>query len=73
MPFIGYLRLWVPVWSPILIGLDFPPAALIDITKRRKILTCTQDTTRAKVERLCSTKLICHDSKATKLDMQGFK
>jgi hypothetical protein len=36
-----------------------------------KILTCTQkDTTRAKLERLRSARLIRRDPKATKLDKQ---
>jgi hypothetical protein len=36
-----YLR--VPVWNPVLIGLDLPLTALIGIVARkRKILTCTQ-------------------------------
>jgi hypothetical protein len=59
--------------NPALIGLDLPLIALIGITGRRRktILTCTQDkTTRAKIKRLRSTRLIRHDTKATKLDMQ---
>jgi hypothetical protein len=42
MPYIGPLSLRVPVWNPALIDLNFPLAALIDIVRRRKILTCTQ-------------------------------
>jgi hypothetical protein len=33
-------------------------------------LHTNKNTTRAKLERLCSVRLIRHDSKATKLDMQ---
>jgi ABC-type molybdate transport system ATPase subunit len=33
----------VPIWNPTLIGLDFPLAALIDIVRKRKILTYTQE------------------------------
>jgi hypothetical protein len=52
MHFIGHLSLQVPVWSPNLIGLDFPLAALIDITGRKKILTRAQQIyTREKLER----------------------
>jgi hypothetical protein len=39
------------VQSPTLIGLDFPLTTLIGITgKRKQFLTCTQKTTRAKIE-----------------------
>jgi hypothetical protein len=48
MTSISALILWIPVWHPTLIGLDLPQASLID--KRKKILTCTQETTRAKLE-----------------------
>jgi hypothetical protein len=51
MPSIGTLSLRFPVWSPTLIGLDFPLITLIDITgKRKQLLTYTQKTTRAKLE-----------------------
>jgi hypothetical protein len=51
MTFISALILWIPVWHPTLIDLDLPQASLIDIIdKRKKILTCTQETTRAKLE-----------------------
>jgi hypothetical protein len=33
----------VPVGNPALIGLDLPLIALIGVTGRRKILTCTED------------------------------
>jgi hypothetical protein len=51
MPSIGTLSLRIPVWSPALIGLDFPLTTLIGITgKRKQFLTCTQKTARAKLE-----------------------
>jgi hypothetical protein len=50
--------------------LDLPLASLVGIAgKRRKLLTCTQETTRAKLERLRSARLIRRDPEATKLDM----
>jgi hypothetical protein len=57
--------LWVPVGNPALIGLDLPITAVVGVGgRRRKILT------RAKLERLLTTRLIHLDPKATKLDMQ---
>jgi hypothetical protein len=51
MSTIGILSLGILVWSPSLIGLDFPLTTLVGITgKRKQILTCTQKTTRAKFE-----------------------
>jgi hypothetical protein len=51
MPFIGTLSLRIPVRSLTLIGLNFPLTTLIGITgKRKQLLTCTQKTTRAKLE-----------------------
>jgi hypothetical protein len=51
MSSIGTLSLRIPVWSPTLIGLDFPLTTLISITgKRKQFLTCTQKATRAKLE-----------------------
>jgi hypothetical protein len=51
MPSISPLSLRIPVRSPTLIGLDLPKATLIGIIgKKKKVLTCTQETTRAKVE-----------------------
>jgi hypothetical protein len=73
MPFIIHLSLQVPVWSLALIRLDFPLVALISITRRRKILTITQDTTRAKLEQLRLARLARCDHKDHDLDMQGFK
>jgi hypothetical protein len=51
MPSISALSLRIPVRHPILIGLDLPLAYLIGITnKRKKLLTYTQETTRANPE-----------------------
>jgi hypothetical protein len=48
----------------ILIGLNFPLANLIDIAgKRKQLITYTQKTIRAKLERLRSTRLIRGDPK----------
>jgi hypothetical protein len=58
----------VPVGNPALLGLDLPLTTLISVTgRRRKNLTCTQinKTTRAKLKRLHSARLIRHDPKAT--------
>jgi hypothetical protein len=66
MPPISDLSLRILVQSPTLIGLDFPLATLIGITGNRKqILTCIQKTTRAKLERLHSARLIHGDQKIT--------
>jgi hypothetical protein len=45
--------------------MNLPLTPLISIAGKRKILTYTQDTTRAKIERLCSTRLIHRDQKNT--------
>jgi hypothetical protein len=59
MPSIGAISLRIPVWSPTLVSLDFPLTTLIGIAGKRKLfLTCTQTTTRAKLERQCSARLI---------------
>jgi hypothetical protein len=51
MPSIDALSLRVSVRRPTLIGLDLPLTALIGIVgKRKQILTCTQETTKAKFE-----------------------
>jgi hypothetical protein len=51
MTFIDALSLRIPIWSPTLIGLNFPLITLVGITgKRKQFLTCTQKTTRAKLE-----------------------
>jgi hypothetical protein len=66
MPTIGALSLLIPVWRLTLIGLDLPLTSLIGIAdKRKKLLTYTQETTRAKLERLHSARLIHHDQKTT--------
>jgi hypothetical protein len=66
MPSINTLSLRIPVRSPTLIGLDFPLTILIGIIdKRKQLLTCTQKTTRAKLERLRSARLIQGDQKIT--------
>jgi hypothetical protein len=66
MASIGILSLRIPVRSPTLLGLDFPLTTLISITgKRKHLLTCTQKTIRAKLERLRSARLIQVDQKIT--------
>jgi hypothetical protein len=51
MSSIGALSLMILVWSPTLIGLDFPLTTLVGIAdKRKQFLTCTQKTARAKLE-----------------------
>jgi hypothetical protein len=66
MPSIDILSLGIPVWSPTLIGLDFPLATLVGITgKRKQFLTCTQKIARAKLEQLRSARLIQGDQKIT--------
>jgi hypothetical protein len=66
MPSIGTLSLRIPVQSPTLIGFDFPVRTLVGIAgKRKQLLTCTQKTTRAKLERLSSARFIQGDQKIT--------
>jgi hypothetical protein len=66
MSSIGVLSLRIAVWSPTLIGLDFPLTTFIDIAgKRKQFLTCTQKTAREKLERLCSARLIQGNQKIT--------
>jgi hypothetical protein len=66
MSFISALSLRIPVRCPTLIGLDLPLASLVGITwKRKKLLTCTQETTWAKLEWLHSARLIHGDQKTT--------
>jgi hypothetical protein len=66
LPSINALSLRIPVRCPTLIGLDLPLASLVGIAgKRKKLLTCTQETTRAKVEQLRSARLIHGDQKTT--------
>jgi hypothetical protein len=68
MPSIGTLSLRIPIWNPSLIGLDFPLTSLVGIAgKRKQLLTCTQKTTRAKLEQLCLERLIQGDQKITSI------
>jgi hypothetical protein len=47
-------------------GLDLPLTTVVGFTeKRKKLLTCTQETTRAKFKRLHSARLIHSDQKTT--------
>jgi hypothetical protein len=51
MSSISALSLMIPVRCLTLIGLDHPLASLINIAeKRKKLLTYTQETIRAKLE-----------------------
>jgi hypothetical protein len=62
MPSISIPSLRIPVWSPTLIGLDFPLTTLVGIIgKRKQFLTCTQKIARAKLERIRSARLIQGD------------
>jgi hypothetical protein len=73
MSSLGILSLRIPVQSPSFIDLDFPLTTLIGITgKRKQFLTCTQKTTRAKLEWLRSAGLIHGDPKRSPLYMQRF-
>jgi hypothetical protein len=66
MSSVSALSLRIPVWCPTLIGLDLPLATLIGITEKRKqLLTCTQETTKEKLERLCSARLNHGDQRTT--------
>jgi hypothetical protein len=66
MTSISDLSLRIPVWSPTLLSLDFPLTTLIGIAgKRKQLLTCTQETTRAKLEQLRSARLIHGDQRTT--------
>jgi hypothetical protein len=53
MPSISILSLRFPVRSATHIGWDLSLTTLVGIARKRKqFLTCTQETTRAKLERL---------------------
>jgi hypothetical protein len=66
MSSIDILSLGILVWSPTLVGLDFPLATLVGIVgKRKQFLTCTQKIARAKLERLRSVRLIQDNQKIT--------
>jgi hypothetical protein len=63
---IDALSLRIPVQSPTLVSLNFPLTTLVGIAgKRKQFLTCTQKTTRAKLKRLRSARLIQGDQKIT--------
>jgi hypothetical protein len=62
MSSIGTLSLRILVRHPTLVGLYLPLASLVGIAgKRKKLVTYTHETTRAKLERLCSARLIPRD------------
>jgi hypothetical protein len=66
MSSINTLSLRIPMRCSTIISLDLPLISLVGIAeKRKKLLTCTQETTRAKLERLCPAKLIHDDQKIT--------
>jgi hypothetical protein len=66
MSSISALSLRIPVRCPTLNGLDLPLATFIGIAaKRKKLLTSTHETTRAKLERLRSVRLVHSDQKTT--------
>jgi hypothetical protein len=66
MTFIDALSMWIPVRCSSLVGLDLPLTFLIGIIeKRKKILSYTKETTRAKLERLRSARLIHRDQTNT--------
>jgi hypothetical protein len=66
MTSIGALCLRIPVRHPTLVSLDLPLASLVGIaSKRKKLLTYTQEATRAKLEKLRSVRLIHGDQKIT--------
>jgi hypothetical protein len=70
MPFISALSLRIPVRSPTLIGLDLPKGTLVGIAeKRKKLLSCTQETISAKHEQLAQQDLSTVN-KRPPLDMQ---
>jgi hypothetical protein len=66
MPSINALSLRIPVRCPSLNDLDLSLATFVGITeKRKKLLNCTQEITRVKLERLRSIRLIHGDQKTT--------
>jgi hypothetical protein len=66
MPSITALSLRILVRCPTLIGLDLPLTTLVGIVrKRKKLITCTQETTRAKLKQLRSARLFHGDQKTT--------
>jgi hypothetical protein len=66
MSSISTLSLRISVRCPTLISLDLPLAPFPGIVeKRKKLLTCTLETTIAKLEQLGSARLIHDDQKIT--------
>jgi hypothetical protein len=66
MLFISALSLRILVWCPTFIGLDLPQASLVGIAeKKKKLLTYTQETTRAMLKHLRSARLIHGDQNTT--------
>jgi hypothetical protein len=66
MPSISALSMRILVQSPTLIGLGLPLITLISIARKcKQFLTCTHETTRAKLERLRSARLVYGDQKIT--------
>jgi hypothetical protein len=66
MPSISAPSLRIPVWCPALISLDLPLASLNSIVgKWKKLLTYTQETTRAKLEQLRLARLTHGGQKIT--------
>jgi hypothetical protein len=66
MPSISALSLRIPVRCPTLFDLNLSLTILVGITvEMKQLLTCTQETTRAKLERLRSIRLIHNDQKIT--------
>jgi hypothetical protein len=66
MSSINALSLRIPIRYPTLIGFDLPLTTLVGIArKRKKLLTCIRETTRAKLDRLRSARLTNGDQKTT--------
>jgi hypothetical protein len=71
MPSIGALTLSIPVWSPTLIGLDFPLTILIGIIgKRKQFLTCTQEKLQEQSLSYYAQQDLSKVTKRSLLDMQ---
>jgi hypothetical protein len=72
MSSISTLSLRILVRCPTLIRLDLPLTTLVSITKKRKkLLTYTQETSGAKLKRLCSTRLIYGDQEINSRHAKG--
>jgi hypothetical protein len=66
MPSICALSLRIPERCSTLISLDLPLTIIVGVTeKSKKLLSCTQDIIRAKLERLRSARLIHGDQMIT--------